>query len=112
MRSSSPTGACLFFVATLLIIVYATPGIAAGGLSSAEVGGWLEWMEFCEYKKATDQAKAAALYSKAQQILLDDAASFFLVDYKYVVVKRAELKGLKMLPLYNGAYFIYRLTRD
>ena len=62
--------------------------------------------------EAIDQAKAAAAYSKAQQILLDDAASFFLVDYKYVVFKRTDLKGLKMLPLYNGAYFIYRLTRE
>ena len=79
------------------------------------------WYSNPEYEKlvvegmgleATDQAKAATYYSKAQQILLDDAASFFLVDYKYVVLKRTSLKGLNMQPLYNGSYFIYNLTRE
>ena len=79
------------------------------------------WYDNPEYEKlvnegmgyeATDQAKAAAFYSKAQQILLDDAASFFLVDYKYVLIKRTNLKGLNMQPIYNGAYFIYNLTRE
>ena len=93
-------------------------------------GAWLKeeeplfnwaWYYNPEYEKlvyegmdyeATDQAKAAAAYGKAQQILLDDAASFFLVDYKSVVLKRTDLKGLNMLPIYNGAYFIYNLTRE
>ena len=79
------------------------------------------WYHNPEYEKlvyegmgyeVTDQAKATEYYSKAQQILLDDAASFFLVDYKYVVLKRTDLKGLSMQPIYNGAYFIYDLTRE
>ena len=62
--------------------------------------------------EANDRAKASEYYSKAQQILLDDAASLFVADLKYVVFKRKDLKGLKMMPLYNGAYWIYRLTRE
>ena len=61
--------------------------------------------------EASDRAEASEYYSKAQQILLDDAASFFVADFKYVVFKRKDVKGLNMSPLYNGAYFIYRLHK-
>ena len=62
--------------------------------------------------EATDRNKSIKLYSQAQQILLDDAPSFFVCDFNYLVFNRKDIKGLKMLPLYNGAYWIYRLYRE
>lgn len=62
--------------------------------------------------EATDRAKATEYYVEAQQLLLDDAASVFVADNKYVVHKRKNIKGLKILALYTGSYFIYRLTRE
>ncbi len=61
--------------------------------------------------EATDRDKAAKLYSKAQQMLLDDAAAVFSVDFKNLVFIRKGIKGFRHLPIYNGAYWIYRLHK-
>jgi peptide/nickel transport system substrate-binding protein len=61
--------------------------------------------------EATDRKKAEELYKNAQQIILDDAASLFIADYKSMVFKRKEIKGYRHLPLYNGAYWIYDLHK-
>jgi peptide/nickel transport system substrate-binding protein len=61
--------------------------------------------------EATDRKKAAEYYSQAQQILLDDAASFFWGDLKHLAFKRKEIKGYKHLPIYTGTYFIYRMYK-
>ena len=61
--------------------------------------------------EATDREKATELYSKAQQILLDDAASLFICDYKRCIFKRKEVKGYRHLTLYQGAHWIYRLHK-
>ena len=59
--------------------------------------------------EAIDKEKANALYEKAQQMLLDDAALMLVADKKNTVFMNKRIKGFRHLPMYNGAYWIYKL---
>jgi peptide/nickel transport system substrate-binding protein len=59
-----------------------------------------------------DGSKAAALYSKASQMLIEDAASLFLFDVEWLVYKRANLKGYVINPNYPRVPFWYNMYKE
>ncbi|MBU2510209.1 ABC transporter substrate-binding protein [bacterium] len=59
--------------------------------------------------EATDKKQSNALYEKAQQMLMDDAALLPLADKRNTVFMNKRIKGFRHLPIYNGAYWIYKL---
>lgn len=60
----------------------------------------------------TDPSEARRLYSKAQQMLIEDAPSVFLFDVEQPVFKRKELKGVAINPNYPRAYSWYNMYKD
>jgi peptide/nickel transport system substrate-binding protein len=59
-----------------------------------------------------DATKAKALYSEAQKMLVDDAASIFLFDVERPVFKRNELKGFVFNPNYPRVPFWYSMYKE
>ncbi len=58
-----------------------------------------------------DGQKAQALYSKAQQILIEDAPSIFLFDVQRPIFKRRELQGVVINPAYPRVPFWYPMYK-
>ncbi|MBW2056607.1 MAG: ABC transporter substrate-binding protein [Deltaproteobacteria bacterium] len=56
--------------------------------------------------------QAKALYSKAQEMLIEDAPSIFLFDIERGVFKRAELKGYVINPNYPRVPFFYNMYKE
>lgn len=59
--------------------------------------------------EATNTKQANRLYEQAQQMLLDDAVIMLVTDRKNTVFMNKRIKGFRHLPIYNGAYWIYKL---
>jgi peptide/nickel transport system substrate-binding protein len=59
-----------------------------------------------------DATKAKALYSEAQKMLVEDAASIFLFDVERPVFKRKELKGFVINPNYPRVPFWYYMYKE
>ncbi|MEH0166983.1 ABC transporter substrate-binding protein [Roseateles microcysteis] len=61
-------------------------------------------------EEARDRALAAAKFSQAQQLLLDDAVALFVADLQGRVIHRRSLKGVQLNPAYDAVLF-YGLSR-
>jgi peptide/nickel transport system substrate-binding protein len=59
-----------------------------------------------------DPEKAQELYSKAQQILIEDAPSVFLFDVEMGVYKKENLKGYVINPAYPRVPFFYYMYKE
>jgi peptide/nickel transport system substrate-binding protein len=59
-----------------------------------------------------DEAKAQALYSGTQEMLIDDAPSIFLFDVERPIFKRKELKGVVINPNYPRVPFWYNMYKE
>jgi peptide/nickel transport system substrate-binding protein len=59
-----------------------------------------------------DGAQAQALYSQAQKMLIEDAASIFLFDTDQPIFKRRELKGYVINPNYPRVPFWYYMYKE
>ncbi|HEY3315770.1 MAG TPA: ABC transporter substrate-binding protein [Bacillota bacterium] len=60
----------------------------------------------------SDRAKAIQQYSQAQKLLIDDAASLFIYDQRYVRAIRSNLKGYTDNPAYPHVVFFYNTYRE
>lgn len=59
-----------------------------------------------------DSAKAKALYTKAQKMLIEDAPSIFLFDIQRPIFKRKELKDFVLNPNYPRVPFWYYMYKE
>jgi peptide/nickel transport system substrate-binding protein len=59
-----------------------------------------------------DREKATQMYAEAQQILVDDAASLYILDLPNVHVLRSDIKGYINNPAYSHVVFWYELRRE
>jgi peptide/nickel transport system substrate-binding protein len=60
--------------------------------------------------EAVDRKAAAAQYSLAQQLLIDNAVAIFAADFRGRVIHRKRIKGVSLNPAYEAVDF-YALTR-
>lgn len=58
-----------------------------------------------------DRAKAEQMFMDAQQMLVDDAASIFIVDLPHIHVIRSDISGFVNNPAYSHVVFWYDLKR-
>lgn len=59
-----------------------------------------------------DREKATQMFGEAQQMLVDDAASIFILDLPHVHVLRDDIKGFVNNPAYSHVVFWYDLRRE
>ena len=62
-------------------------------------------------QEATDAEAAHDMWVQAQQILYDDAASIFIIDYPFVTAYQDDLVGFEPNPPYGYIVFWYDLIR-
>ena len=60
--------------------------------------------------EALDRPAAAALYSQAQQLLIDDAAAIFAAEFRGRIIHRRRIKGVSINPAQEAVRF-YELSR-
>lgn len=60
--------------------------------------------------EGTDKVAAAAKYSVAQQLLIDEAVAIYVADLNGRAIYRKDIKGVALNPAYDAVQF-YRLTR-
>jgi peptide/nickel transport system substrate-binding protein len=70
-----------------------------------------EMIDTADKLSGSDRDKAAEMFIKAQETLVEDAVSLFFYDVENTHLARADVKGYVDNPAYPHVVFIYQLTR-